>query len=177
MSSQRRFAEDYAKWIETLLGLGGVSPADATKDAATILRIETALAKAQMGQHYPSRSQQNKQPLYASATQDAGSQFRLGRVHERNRFTGSSTVRGRFDGVLPHTESTDQHRRILVHGRPICVGTCCEKLRECWVIDGAMLMISHSLASLRVRRNSRPHGDGAQMPWMEILAKRWVRCM
>lgn len=44
----KKIREDYIKWIETLLSFGGVSPADATKDAATIMRIETAMAKAQM---------------------------------------------------------------------------------------------------------------------------------
>ncbi|WP_348261470.1 M13 family metallopeptidase [Telmatobacter sp. DSM 110680] len=44
----KNIREDYMKWIEALLGLGGTSAADATKDAATIMRIETALAKAQM---------------------------------------------------------------------------------------------------------------------------------
>ncbi len=39
---------DYVKLIEALLNLGGTSQADAAKDAAIIMRIETAMAKAQM---------------------------------------------------------------------------------------------------------------------------------
>ncbi len=40
--------EEYVKLIEALLNLGGTSRADAAKDAGIIMRIETAMAKAQM---------------------------------------------------------------------------------------------------------------------------------
>jgi putative endopeptidase len=40
--------EEYVKLIHALLTLGGASQADAAKDADIIMRIETALAKAQM---------------------------------------------------------------------------------------------------------------------------------
>ena len=39
---------DYVKLIEALLNLGGMSQANAAKDANIIMRIETAMAKAQM---------------------------------------------------------------------------------------------------------------------------------
>ena len=162
----------YLAHVAKMFELVGDKPTDAATEAATVMRIETALAKGQITASNvaipPSLSQDKR-----GGTAKAGARFRLEKVFHKNR----RGIAGSLNLVTPdyfHLMSEEIEKESLADWKTYlrwhAVHDADADLSAAFVNEN----FSFYGKTLRGREELPPAGSAARMTWITIWEKRWV---